>query len=319
MAATPIVLGSAYQAVTDALRDELGLDATVRDFDASRPLAEQLHDVTVLILGSFVVSRQILDAAPRLRLVHQHGRGLDGVDLAAASARGVLAANVPSRNSVSVAEHALALLLTLAKRFHLSERAIAERTLGAPTGLELAGKTLGIVGLGASGSELARIALALGMRVVAVRARPAEPVALPIEVHGPKELHRVLAASDFISLHAPLNDATRGMIGRDELGIMKRTGYLINIARAALVDYDALCEALHNRAIAGAAMDVFWKEPADPSDPILKLENFVLTPHVAGFSDASIRQVVEVIADNIRRLDRGEALSNVANPSALRV
>jgi len=319
MAAIPIVLGSAYQAVTDALREELGPDATVRDFDAARSLADQLRDATVLILGSFVVSRQILDAAPRLRLVHQHGRGLDSVDMAAASARGVLAANVPARNSVSVAEHALALLLTLAKRFHLCDRAIAERTLGAPTGLELAGKTLGIVGLGASGSELARIALALGMRVVAVRARPSEPIALPIEVHGPKELHRVLTASDFISLHAPLNDATRGMIGRDELQLMKRTAYLINIARAALVDYDALCDALHNRTIAGAATDVFWKEPADPSDPILKLENFVLTPHVAGFSDASIRQVVEVIADNIRRLVRGEALSHVANPSALQV
>jgi D-3-phosphoglycerate dehydrogenase len=317
MADTPIVLGSAYQAVTDALRSELGPDAIVRDFDASRPLAAQLQDVTVLILGSFVVSRPIIEAAPRLRLVHQHGRGLDSVDMAAASARGVLAANVPARNSVSVAEHALALLLSLAKRFHACGRAVAARTIGAPTGLELAGKTLGIVGLGASGSELARIALALGMRVTALRARPAEPVSLPIEVHGPGELHRLLAGSDFISLHAPLNDSTRGMIGRDELRLMKPSAYLINIARAALVDYEALRDALRDNVIAGAAMDVFWSEPADPSDPILKLESFVLTPHVAGFSDASIRQVVEVIAENVRRLARGERLSNVANQSAV--
>lgn len=318
MADVPIVLGSAYQAVTDALRAELGSDANVRDLDAARPLAAQVQDVTVLILGSFVVSRQIIDAAPRLQLVHQHGRGLDSVDMAAATARGVLAANVPARNSVSVAEHALALLLSLAKRFRACGRAVAARTIGAPTGLEIAGKTLGIIGLGASGSELARMALALGMRVMASRARPAEPVALPIDVVGPEELHRILAASDFISLHAPLNERTRGMIGRHQLRLMKPSAYLINIARAALVDYEALRDALRDHAIAGAAADVFWSEPADPSDPILELENFVLTPHVAGFSDASIRQVVEVIADNIRRLARGEPLGNVANPGAVR-
>jgi D-3-phosphoglycerate dehydrogenase len=238
--------------------------------------------------------------------------------MAAATARGVLAANVPARNSVSVAEHALALLLSLAKRFHACGRAVAARTIGAPTGLELAGKTLGIIGLGASGSELARMAIALGMKVMASRARPAEPVALAIDVRGPDELHRILAASDFISLHAPLNERTRGMIGRNELRLMKPSAYLINIARAALVDYEALRDALRDNAIAGAAADVFWSEPADPSDPILALENFVLTPHVAGFSDASIRQVVEVIADNIRRLARGEPLANVANPGAVR-
>lgn len=306
MADIPIVLGSAYQAVTDALRAELGPDALVRDFDPSRPLADQVHDVTVLILGSFAVSRQIIDAAPRLRLVHQHGRGLDGLDMAAATARGVVAANVPAKNSVSVAEHALALLLSLAKRFHACGRSVAARTIGAPTGLELAGKTLGIIGLGASGSELARIGLALGMRVTALRARPQEPTSLAIEVRGQGELHRLLAASDFVSLHAPLNDSTRGLIGRAELQAMKRSAYLINIARAGLIEYEALHDALRDGVIAGAAVDVFWNEPADPADPILALENFVLTPHVAGFSDASIHQVVEVIAENIRRLRRGE-------------
>jgi D-3-phosphoglycerate dehydrogenase len=306
MADLPIVLGSAYQACTDALRSELGADALVRDYDASRTLAEQLHDVTVLILGSFAVSRQILEAAPRLRLVHQHGRGLDSLDLAAAAARGVLAANVPARNSVSVAEHTLALLLLLAKRLHISDRSVAARILGAPTGLELAGKTLGIIGLGASGSELARMGLALGMRITALRAHPEEPSSLPIEVRGPGELHRLLAASDFVSLHATLSDGTRGLIGRAELGAMKRSAYLINVARAGLIEYEALRDALRDGVIAGAAMDVFWSEPADPADPILALESFVLTPHVAGFSDASIHQVIQVIAENIRRLGRGE-------------
>jgi D-3-phosphoglycerate dehydrogenase len=309
MSEIPIVLGSAYQAITDALREELGADALVRDFDASRPLADQVCDVTVLILGSSAVSRQIIDAAPRLRLVHQHGRGLDGLDLAAAAARGVVAANVPARNSVAVAEHALALLLFLAKRFRACDRSVASRILGAPTSLELAGKTLGIIGLGASGSELARIGLALGMRVTALRARPEAPSALPIEMRGPGELHRLLAASDFVSLHAPLDDRTRGMIGRAELEAMKPSAYLINVARAGLIDYEALRGALRDGAIAGAAMDVFWSEPADPADPILGLERFVLTPHVAGFSDASIHQVVQVIAENIRRLGRGEPLA----------
>lgn len=315
MADVPIVLGSAYQAVTDALRAALGADAVVRDHDPSRPLAAQLADVTVLILGSFAVSREILDAAPRLRLVHQHGRGLDGLDLAAAAARGVTAANVPAKNSVSVAEHALALLLYLAKRFRGFERSIAGRTIGAPTGLELAGKTLGIVGLGASGSELARIGLALGMKVTALRARPEAPSALPtgvsIEVRGPDGLRELLAASDFVSLHATLSDRTRGMLGRAELAAMKRSAYLVNVARAALIEREALRDALRDGVIAGAAMDVFWNEPADPADPLLALESFVLTPHVAGFSDGTIRQVVEVIAENVRRLGRGEAPQGV--------
>ncbi len=311
------ILGSTFLPVMDVLRGMLSGEDVLQDFDPVRTLIEQVVQADVLILGMARVTQDVLDGGPRLRLIHQHGRGVDGVDLAAATRRGVLVANVPGGNSVSVAEHALALMLHLAKRMYAAGSSIRARVLGTPAGLEMTGKTLGIVGLGASGTELAVRAKALGMRVLAVKAKPERSPDLAVDwVGAPADLSRLLRESDFVSLHVPLTDATRGLIGRAELAMMKRSAYLINVARGLLVDHDALLDALRNGQIAGAAADVFWQEPADPHDPILACENFVLTPHVAGFTDASIAHVCRIIIDNIERLRRGGRLQNVVNAEA---
>jgi D-3-phosphoglycerate dehydrogenase / 2-oxoglutarate reductase len=307
-----VVLGSAYRGVTKRLRDCLGSDYEVRDFDATRPVEEQIGDVDALLLGSLQVTERVLESAPRLRLIHQHGRGVDGVDLEAAAARGVWVANVPQGNSVAVAEHALGLVFVLAKHLHRASDYLARRELGAPITSELAGASLGILGLGAAGGELAVRAKALGMRVLAVKSTPSScSVSSSLDfLGGPEATDRVLEEADFVVIALPLSQSTRGLIARDALARMKRTACLVNIARAQVVDYADLFEALQHDHIAGAAFDVFWSEPADIDDPMLKLPNFVLTPHQAGFSNVSVDAVARVIADNLRRLAEGRPLQN---------
>ena len=307
-----IVLGSTYEPVMDALVGRLPPGTLLRRFDPQRSLADQVSDVDVLIVGSYRVTAEVIAAAPRLKLLQQHGRGVDPVDQAAASRAGVQLANVPGGNGVAVAELCLALLLYMAKRMAEMPHAIAGRKTGAPAGIQIYGKTLALVGLGSSGSELAIRANSLGMKVLAIRARPeAGLVSGVTSVFGPEELHKVLEQADFVCLLATLTESTRGLIGAAELSAMKPTAFLINAARGEMVQYEPLLHALESRQIAGAAFDTFWSEPADPLDPILAAPGFFLSPHVAGFSDVSIDHVAEIVAGNIDRLGRGEQLLNL--------
>lgn len=306
------ILGSTYAPIMDALKRKVGAHVTLRSFDAGLPVSAQLADVTVMVLGHQQVTASDIAQAPALRLIQQHGRGIDGVDLKAASAAKIWVANVPQGNSVAVAEHSLALIFYLAKQFHKIPMAISSRLTGMPAGLEVGGKTLGIIGLGAAGTELARRATALGMRVLAIRQTPARGgQEIASFVGGPKDIDHVLAQSDFVVLLATLTDGTRNMIGPREFALMKPSAYLINVARGGLVDRNALIDALKSGRIAGAGFDVFWSEPADPKDPLLALPNFVLSPHVAGFSDVSVDHVTDVMVANFMRLAQGLPLLNV--------
>ena len=308
------VLGSTYKPIMHRLAAKIQDVAHIHKFAKDRQLSDQLIDVDILMLGHQKVTADDLAGAPRLKLIHQHGRGIDGVDLGAATTAGVTVANVPEGNSIAVAEHTLALILAQAKRLNLAQKAIADRLVGAPCGLELRGKTLLIIGLGAAGAELARLAKALGMRVLATKRRPElQPNVSVDALGGPDDLHRFLSKADFVVLLTILTSETHNLISMAELNLMRPTAYLINAARGALVDYDALLTSLLEGTIAGAAFDTFWSEPANPDDPILALDRFLLTPHVAGFSDVSIDYVTDVVAYNIHSLQSGEALINVAN------
>ncbi|AGI71489.1 2-hydroxyacid dehydrogenase family protein [Octadecabacter arcticus 238] len=308
------VLGSTYLPIMQRLAEKISETAELRAFDETVPFADQLGDIDVLMLGHQKVTAADLDRAPRLRLIHQHGRGTDSLDLAAATERGIVVANVPGGNSVAVAEHCLALMLFQAKQLGLTEAFIERRIVGAPSGLEIKGKSLLIVGLGAAGSELARMARALGMRVLATKRRPDPAQAVDVDVlRGSGELHSLLPEGDFVVVLAALTNETRGLIGAQELNLMKPTAFLVNAGRGALVDYDALREALEMERIAGAAFDTFWAEPADPKDPILGMSGFLLTPHVAGFSDEAIEHVTGIIAQNISSLSTNGPILNVVN------
>lgn len=298
------------------LEEKLAGMAEVYDYDHTLPMASQVAEANVIMLGHNKVTADDMKHAPHLKLIHQHGSGTDGVDMVAAKARGVIVANVPGGNSTAVAEHSLALLLFEAKRFGHARTSIDSYTVGAPSTLEIKGKTLLIVGLGSSGSKLAQMTKALGMRVLATKGQPdTESAAHVDELGGPQDLHRFLPQADFVAMHSALTPQTRSIIGTRELELMKPTAHLINASRGALVDYDALCKSLNEGGIAGAAFDTFWTEPVDPDDALLCTEGFFLTPHVAGFSDSAIEHVTEIVVQNIQSLAVNEPLRNVVSDS----
>jgi D-3-phosphoglycerate dehydrogenase / 2-oxoglutarate reductase len=216
----------------------------------------------------------VLDAGP-LQVVVRFGSGTDNVDLEAARRRGVRVAATPGANARSVAELAIGLLLALARHLVLHDREVRSGSWSRHTGIELAGRRLGVVGYGAVGRQVAGIARAIGMEVAAT-----DPMVREADVPL-VDLETLLAASDAVTLHAPLADDTRGMIGAAELGRMQRQALLINTSRGGLVDERALAEALAAGRIRGAAFDTFEREPPEGSR-LLELDNFVASPHAGG-------------------------------------
>jgi phosphoglycerate dehydrogenase-like enzyme len=260
--------------------------------DPRRPLEEQVANASALIPSMGRVTASVIAAAPRLRLIVQFGAGLEGVDHAAAAARGVAVRNVPGANAQAVGELALFLILALARRLPRHRSSFEARSMGDPVGTELHGKTLGIVGLGASGRVLARAARGLGMDVLAIRASgAADPLAS--WVGGPADLDDLLSRSDVVSLHVPSTPETRGLIDARRLARLRPTAILVNVGRGDLLDLGALGDALRSGRIAGAGLDVYPLEPPDPDDPLFGLPNLVTTPHVGGVTEESLGRIAD--------------------------
>jgi phosphoglycerate dehydrogenase-like enzyme len=278
-----------------------GTRLRIAEVDPARPLEEQVGDASALIPSMARITASVMDAAPRLKLIVQFGAGLDGVDLPAAAARGIPVRNVAGANAQAVAELAAFLMLALARRLPAHARSFASHVVGDPSGTELHGKTLGIVGLGASGRALARIARGFGMEVVAVRRQPA-PDPDAAWVGGPDELDALLARSDFVSLHIPSSAETRGLIGAAQLARMKPTAFLVNVGRGDLVARQPLLDALRARQIAGAGLDVYWEEPPDPADPLFALENVVATPHLGGVTDEALARLAARVIEHLKEI-----------------
>jgi phosphoglycerate dehydrogenase-like enzyme len=289
--------GTGWLPIVDILRARLPAGATLRVRDRSRPIAEQVAGVDVILPSNGRIDAAVMAAAPRLRLIQQPASGIDSVDLEAARARGIPVCNAPGQNGEAVAETALALMLALARRFPAARRAFSERRLGEPLGVELGGKTLGIIGLGRSGRRLADVARALGMEVVAVRSTSTTG-----------ELEALLRSADVVSIHCPLDDRTRGLIDDRALSTMKRGAFLVNCARGPIVDRAALVRALESGQLGGAGLDVHWNEPPDPDDPLYAREDVVALPHVGGSTREAFERHAAVIVDNLARLERGAPL-----------
>jgi phosphoglycerate dehydrogenase-like enzyme len=261
-------------------------------------LLREVEGATALIIRNRIrVDEALLRRAPRLRVVGRLGSGLDNVDLKALRARGISLVHAPGANATGVAEYVLAALFHLARNL---PRAAQGRDRLALGGFELAGKTLGLLGLGEVGLRVAHKAKALGMRVVGY-----DPLRRPweaaLEVAGVEflPLEGVLAEAQFLSLHAPLTPETRGLIGREALARMRPGAYLINTARGELVDHHALCEALRSGLLAGAVLDVTDPEPLPPDHPLRELENCLLTPHIAGLTQESQARVGERVVRGV--------------------
>ena len=265
-----------------------GESCTVSLYDFDEPLEDQFREIDVVVEhGGAFQTPEMIDAgvAAGVKLWQVTATGLDHVNVGDFLARGMPLANMPGPVSTSIpmAEHALLMMLALSRKLFASQRSFQERVLNLPMTSELHGKTLGLIGLGASGRELAYRASAMGMCVIAI-----DTVEVPEETRdelgvqffgGADELDRLLGESDFISLHVPLTADTRHLIDARALALMKPTAYLINVARGDLVDEVALHEALESGQLAGAGLDAIAGEPVDPSHPLLQLDTVIRTPH----------------------------------------
>jgi phosphoglycerate dehydrogenase-like enzyme len=257
--------------------------------------------------------------AGRLTVIARCGAGYDRIDLEACTENDVALVNAPEALSLPTASGALLLMLALSKRLTKLERLVRENgwdRRAEVMGDELEGRTLGIVGLGHAGRELARLVAPFRMRLLAYspHADPEQAHALGVELTS---LERLLRAADFVCLHCRLTEATRGLIGARELAWMKPGAYLINMARGPVVDHAALTEALRARRLAGAGLDVFSVEPLPVDDPMLELDNVILTPHwLAGTRDV-FREAGRSNCRDLRRAARGELPDHIVNRAVI--
>ncbi len=253
-----------------------------------------------------------LNAATNCRLVHKLGAGVNTVDVATATRRGIAVANMPGANAPSVAEGAVLLMLAALRRLPELDRLTragagwpSDPTLGE-TVRDIGGCTVGLVGYGSIATRVEAMVGAMGARVLHTRTRDdGSP--------GWRSLADLLVASDIVSLHLPLTDETRGLLGADALGRMKPGAVLVNTSRGPVVDEAALAEALRRRHLGAAGLDVFAVEPVASDNPLLGLDNVVLTPHVSWYTADTMRRYLDVAIDNCRRLWEHRPLANVVN------
>ena len=275
------------------------------------------HDVSVLVVEADFVFEEVFQLVDVLRFVGVCRNSTAQIDVDSATQHGVMVVNAPSRNAQAVAEHALGLMLALARGIPAAHSYVRGKRWENPVepyismrGVELAGRTLGVVGLGAIGGRLAKIASALGMHVVAHDPYVERPQADVVMV----DLQTLMQDADFVSVHVPLTPDTRYLLDAGLLSRMKPTSYLISVSDAAVIDQGALVEVLRETRIAGAALDVFETHPIAPDDPVITLDNVVLTPHIGGATEETIERHSQMIVDDILRYYKGVRPQNLVNP-----
>lgn len=297
---------------TDRELEVPGVDAALRaaghelallpDGISEADLAAAVGEASLLLMCYTPITARVIASAPRLKGIVKYGVGIDAIDIEAAKARAIPVVNVPEYAEETVAEGAFALMLALAKKLKPIQREMDAHGWAWPTapwmGIDLAGKTLGLVGVGRIGSKVARMAGAgFAMRVLGFdpHAEPARLDALGVERRA--DLRAMLAECDFVSVHCVLNPQTRGLVGERELAAMKPTAFLVNVSRGALVDEQALLRALREGRLAGAALDVFSQEPlakeGHPLSPLFAMDNVILFPHLTFYTRDAMRRLEE--------------------------
>ncbi|KUJ98979.1 MAG: Phosphoglycerate dehydrogenase [Thermococcales archaeon 44_46] len=285
-----------------------GLEVVYEEYPDQEKLKELVKDVSAIIVRSKPkVTKEIIDAAPSLKVIARAGVGLDNIDVEYAKSKGIEIVNAPAASSRSVAELAIALIFNVARKVAFADRKMREGIWAKKQcmGFELEGKTLGVVGFGRIGYQVAKIANALGMKLLLYDPYPNEERAK--EVGGRfVELEELLRNSDVVTIHVPLLESTYHLINEEKLKLMKPTAILINTSRGPIVDTNALVKALQEGWIAGAGLDVFEEEPLPKDHPLTKLDNVVLTPHIgASTVEAQERAGIEV-AEKVVKILKGE-------------
>ena len=297
-----------------------GCEFVILKTGSDEEVARLARDVDVIIGGG--IPDYVVKGAKRLKLIQTTGAGANHIPFDSFKDRDIYVANTSGADPSRLAEGAFALVLALAKRIVPRHIRFQQGTPYRKRGIRLRGKTLGILGLGSIGTEVAKMGLAFGMKVVAIRRNPSKELERELGLDflgGPNDLEQVLRTSDFLVITLPLTPETQGLIGDSELHKMKKSAFLVNIARAEIVEEESLYKALKEGWIAGAGLDVwyneYWSNPGwqgkgedvEPSRfPIHRLDNVVATPHCVGSSEVHRWRGLEIIAENISRISRGE-------------
>jgi D-3-phosphoglycerate dehydrogenase len=276
---------------------------------SEKELIERVRDSHVILnIRAYTrLSRTVLKACPHLGLISVWGTGTDNVDLEAAAKLGVTVTNTPGANALSVAEHTMAVLLALVRQIPLLDREVRSGEWPRVEMVQLSGKVMGLLGLGAIGTHVARIAKGLGMDVIAWTRHPSPERAEKNHVRFVTR-EELIETSDGLSLHLRLNDETKGFLRREDFDSMKPSAFFINTARAGLVEAGALNEALRTKRIAGAALDVYDAEPLPADDPITAQPNVVLTPHNAGMTPEATMTGLLMAVENIEWYLKGREI-----------
>lgn len=293
-------------------------DVTVYDRTPDDQILERSAGADILITNKTPLFEETLSRLPDLKMIAVLATGVNNIGLQAAAARGVVVSNVPAYSTASVAQYTFALLLELCHHVaHHSEAVYADRWARGPyfcfwdtPQIELAGKTIGIVGFGQIGARVAAIAHAMGMNVIATTRTPKpNPGYEPFTWVSMEEL---FARADVVSLHCPLTEDNAGFVNQHLLERMKPTAFLLNTARGAIVNEGDLARALNTEQIAGAGLDVVSEEPIRPENPLLKAKNCLITPHIAWATLAARKRLMQITADNIKSFIAGTPI-NVVN------
>ena len=296
-----VVVTERIDPVGVALLKAAGHEVTELDMKGGVPVeSASVWDAEALLVRIAEVQKPLIDSCPHLKLISKHGVGVDNIDVEAAKARGVAVTIAPGANSTSVAEHAFALLMALAKNLPTvcgKYREIGFAAKNCAPGIEITGKTLGVIGCGRIGSRVAKMAHGgFGMKVLAFDPYLAEA---PEGAELVSDRDRVFAESDFVTLHPVLNRETEGSVGAREFALMKRGAIIINCGRGALIDEEALIAALQSGYLGGAGLDVTAQEPCPPNSPLFAMPNVLLTPHYAPTTHEAAAAVSRVAAQNI--------------------
>lgn len=276
-----------------------------RSFDEK--MLVDLRNVSAILVRTGVVSREVMDAAPELKVIAVHGIGIDRVDLEEAEARRIVVTNTPLANTVAVAEHTMGLILSLIRRIPLSDHLVREGRWGEArfVGCLLSKMTVGILGFGNIGTKVAKRLSAFETRILSYD--PYVPLERFEELGVESvELETLLRESDVLTLHLPLTKYTWHIIGDKEIKMMKRGVLIVNTSRGAVIDESALSDGLHEEWVSGAALDVFETEPFSLDNPLLSANNVIFTPHIAGSTEESLRRMAETAAKDIARVLNGE-------------
>ncbi len=296
---TPRTFGTIDPEPLELLRNQ-GYELVLNPFDrllTEKEMMELIVDVDGVIVGLDPVTETVIKAAPKLKIISKYGIGVDNIAVDFATQQKIMVTNTPGANSLAVAELTMGLILDVARQISYSDRRLRQNQWGRYQGFELKGKTIGLVGTGQIGKEVAVRAKGFGMKITGHDLKPDYEWARTVEaVYLP--LDELLSTADIVSLHLPLTDDTYHLIGERELALMKKTAILINTARGGIVDEKALIQALEKKAIAGAGLDVYEQEPPTDS-PLRTLDNVVLTSHIGAHTFEAISRMGRMAAENV--------------------